>query len=159
MRRLFHLAIFLGVLVAQAAPVSFAQGWSMETVYPYGNHADLAVDAIGNPHIIFNNCTAWENCESDGPTELTYGTNDGFGWKFESVASDPAGFLTSILVDNGRTAHIAYCDSNRQMHYGFRAGNSWTVETADGSDSAHFEYTVALFEDHTEILTPLDGKD
>ena len=31
--------------------------------------------------------------------------------------------------------------------------DNWTVVTADGSLSAHFEHTVAVFEDHTEILT------
>jgi len=32
--------------------------------------------------------------------------------------------------------------------------DGWTVVTSDGSDSAHFEYTVALTEEGTEILTP-----
>lgn len=31
--------------------------------------------------------------------------------------------------------------------------DEWTVETADGLPSAHWEHTVAVFEDHTEILT------
>ena len=31
--------------------------------------------------------------------------------------------------------------------------DDWTVVTADGKKSAHFEHTVAVFEDHTEILT------
>ncbi|MBI9105546.1 MAG: type I methionyl aminopeptidase [Spirochaetales bacterium] len=34
--------------------------------------------------------------------------------------------------------------------------DEWTVVTADGKNSAHFEHTVAVFEDHTEILTILD---
>ena len=34
--------------------------------------------------------------------------------------------------------------------------DKWTVVTADGQDSAHFEHTVAIFEDHTEILTNLE---
>jgi methionyl aminopeptidase len=34
--------------------------------------------------------------------------------------------------------------------------DDWTVVTVDGSDSAHFEHTVALFEDHTEILTAME---
>lgn len=33
--------------------------------------------------------------------------------------------------------------------------DGWTVTTVDRSLSAHFEHTVALFEDHTEILTAL----
>ena len=144
MPRPFPIAIFIEILVALNAPVSIAQGWDMGTVYPFGNHADLAVDAIGHPHIIFNNCTAWETCELDGPGELTYGTNDGFGWRFELVASDPAGFLTSILVDDGRTPQIAYCDSNWQMHYGFRAGNSWTVETLTHLNPPYYRASPSL---------------
>jgi methionyl aminopeptidase len=35
--------------------------------------------------------------------------------------------------------------------------DDWTVVTKDGSVSAHFEHTIAVFEDHTEILTPWEG--
>ncbi|MCL1818164.1 MAG: type I methionyl aminopeptidase [Spirochaetaceae bacterium] len=31
--------------------------------------------------------------------------------------------------------------------------DDWTVVTADGKFSAHFEHTVAIFSDHTEVLT------
>jgi methionyl aminopeptidase len=31
--------------------------------------------------------------------------------------------------------------------------DKWTVVTADRSDSAHFEHTIAIHKDHTEILT------
>lgn len=34
--------------------------------------------------------------------------------------------------------------------------DEWTVVTEDNSISAHFEHTVAVFEDHTEILTIAD---
>jgi methionyl aminopeptidase len=37
--------------------------------------------------------------------------------------------------------------------------DDWTVVTADGGLSAHWEHTVAIFQDHTEILTePLMGE-
>lgn len=32
--------------------------------------------------------------------------------------------------------------------------DGWTIETADGSDAAHFEVTIAITEQGTEILTP-----
>jgi methionyl aminopeptidase len=35
--------------------------------------------------------------------------------------------------------------------------DQWTAVTADGSLSAHFEHTVAITENGTEILTALDG--
>lgn len=38
------------------------------------------------------------------------------------------------------------------------SGNEWTVVTADGKASAHEEHTVAVFPDHTEILTDLNYK-
>ena len=34
--------------------------------------------------------------------------------------------------------------------------DGWTVVTADGKPSVHVEHTVAVFKDHTEILTVLD---
>ncbi len=34
--------------------------------------------------------------------------------------------------------------------------DEWTVETEDGELSAHWEHTIAIFKDHTEILTSLD---
>jgi methionyl aminopeptidase len=35
--------------------------------------------------------------------------------------------------------------------------DGWTVVTGDGKPSAHWEHTLAIFADHTEILTdPLE---
>ncbi len=42
---------------------------------------------------------------------------------------------------------------NRGKRYVFLdASNDWTIYTDDGSDSAQWEYTIAIFEDHAEIL-------
>lgn len=38
----------------------------------------------------------------------------------------------------------------------FVEDDGWTVKTCDGKCSAHEEHTVAVFEDHTEILTDLN---
>jgi methionyl aminopeptidase len=35
--------------------------------------------------------------------------------------------------------------------------DGWTVVTADGALSAHFEHTIAVTEDGREILTARDG--
>ena len=35
--------------------------------------------------------------------------------------------------------------------------DGWTVVTADGKLSAHFEDTIAITEDGAEVLTSLDG--
>ena len=36
--------------------------------------------------------------------------------------------------------------------------DNWTVVTVDHSDSAHFEHTIAILKDRTEILTSFDSK-
>jgi methionyl aminopeptidase len=36
--------------------------------------------------------------------------------------------------------------------------DGWTVVTADGSLSAHFEHTLAITEDGPWVLTALDGE-
>ena len=36
------------------------------------------------------------------------------------------------------------------------ASDGWTVLTADGKWSCHEEHTVAIFPDHTEVLTACD---
>jgi len=37
-----------------------------------------------------------------------------------------------------------------------RLSDGWTVVTADGSPSAHFEHTILIAEDGPEIMTLLD---
>jgi methionyl aminopeptidase len=37
------------------------------------------------------------------------------------------------------------------------ANDGWTISTADGSLSAHFEHTVAVTDDGPRILTPRVG--
>jgi methionyl aminopeptidase len=36
--------------------------------------------------------------------------------------------------------------------------DGWTVRTTDGTDSAHYEYTIAIVEDGARILTPIGGQ-
>lgn len=38
----------------------------------------------------------------------------------------------------------------------FQKDDGWTIETKDGLPSAHFEYTVAITKDNTEILSSFD---
>ena len=35
--------------------------------------------------------------------------------------------------------------------------DAWTVVTADGSDAAHFEHSVAVLDDGVEVLTPWES--
>ena len=36
--------------------------------------------------------------------------------------------------------------------------DNWTVVTTDGKDSAHFEHTIVVLKDRTEILTSFNSK-
>ena len=118
------LVICLTPLLASAQP------WSFETVKPYGVYFDLAVDAAGNPHVVFSNCQAWEECDPiiSGQAELTYGRKTGGNWTFEPIAPHPQGDLLSIIVDDAGTPHIAYKDSTYQMRYGYRDAGGWQLE-------------------------------
>lgn len=42
---------------------------------------------------------------------------------------------------------------NAGVYEVYTESDGWTVVTADGKPSAHFEHTLALFKDHTEVLT------
>lgn len=57
-----------------------------------------------------------------------------------------AGMVLAIepMINIG-TADVLLCD------------NDWTVVTADGKASAHEEHTVAVYTDHTEVLTECTG--
>jgi hypothetical protein len=118
------LAICLAPLLAGA------QTWSLETVQPYGVYYDLAVDAAGEPHIVFSNCQAWEDCDPvvPGQAALTYGRKSGGAWTFETVAPHPQGDLLSLVVDGAGTPHVAYKDSTYQMRYGYRGPGGWQLE-------------------------------
>ena len=35
----------------------------------------------------------------------------------------------------------------------FRSSDGWTVKTKDGGLAAHFEHSIAILKDHTEIMT------
>ncbi len=85
--------------------------------------------------------------------------------------SDIAKAVTEVCEkQNGYGVVYDYCghgvgldvheDPSVPNNYPFRGPNPriqpWTVVTADGKWSCHEEHTVAVFPDHTEILTDLD---
>jgi hypothetical protein len=104
--------------------------WIIESIAPCGLHHDLAVDGAGAPHVLFSNCRGWESCfpcDAGGP-RLTYATRADTGWILETVSLDPTGDHLTIILDGAATPHIAFQDTNRQMHYGFREVAGWQLE-------------------------------
>ena len=57
-----------------------------------------------------------------------------------------------ILITPGMVFTIEPMVNAGKRHVFLDAANDWTIYTNDGSDSAQWEYTIAIFEDHAEIL-------
>ena len=125
-----HLIVVFVCTTVLASGSAFGEDWALETIAPFGAYFDLAVDAAGIPHVLFNNCQAWETCQPFDPAnaELTYGTKTGTGWNFEPIVHDPVGDNIVIVLSESGVPHIAFKDSTRQMHYGYRGPGGWEIE-------------------------------
>ncbi|MEJ2721810.1 MAG: FlgD immunoglobulin-like domain containing protein [bacterium] len=124
------VTLWICLAAAAASPTAYADDWAAESIAPFSAYFDMAVDGDGIPHVLFNNCQAWELCvpADPGNSALTYGFKTGAEWSFEPVASDPVGEHFSIIVDNTNMPHLAYRDTTWQMHYGYRDAGGWVIE-------------------------------
>jgi methionyl aminopeptidase len=59
---------------------------------------------------------------------------------------------TGMLITPGMVFTIEPMVNRGKRHVFLDASNDWTIYTEDGSDSAQWEYTIAVFEDHCEVL-------
>jgi len=57
-----------------------------------------------------------------------------------------------MIITPGMVFTIEPMVNRGKRHVFLDASNNWTIYTEDGSDSAQWEYTIAIFEDHAEIL-------
>ena len=64
-------------------------------------------------------------------------------------------YITSAILAALVAASITGCGNTASNEL---LDDGWTVVTADGEVSCHEEHTVAVFEDHTEVLTDLNYK-
>jgi hypothetical protein len=130
--------------------------WDCEAIPGvYGFDSSLALDANGNPHIVF----------SFSP-DLKYATKNGGSWTIETIDSTLLILLGlingSIALDSTDVPHVAYCDEEfSELKYAFRVGsggncgtgNAWQCETIasdcgfttpslalDSSDDPHISY-------------------
>jgi methionyl aminopeptidase len=60
---------------------------------------------------------------------------------------------TGMLITPGMVFTIEPMVNEGKRHVFLDASNDWTIYTEDGSDSAQWEYTIAVFEDHCEVLS------
>ena len=60
---------------------------------------------------------------------------------------------SGVVIDSGSGARIKEANKIEAV---MQNKDGWTIETQDGLPSAHFEYTIAITKDKTEILSSFD---
>lgn len=77
---------------------------------------------------------------------LVYAEAEGRSWTHERVVSGEAGEFSSLVLDAGGIAHIAFSDEDGRVGYAVRADRSWTIEEV-GRGSGPTPVALALAPD------------
>src|SRR5262249_40196282 len=86
--------------------------------------ASIAIDARGNPHIVYTPELAG--------LPMRYAKWDGTAWQKEDIVLRGGILSPSLVLDAADKPHVAYIvDSGGEVDYAFRLGGVWTVETID----------------------------
>jgi hypothetical protein len=108
--------------VGIATPSSARAGWTIEVIDASAHLAtsapSLAVDADGNPHVVYPDCTFHE---------LRYAKRVGGAWQTEIVPADPYHLTASALaLDSQDRPHIAYFGADPYgLYYVHWTGTEW----------------------------------
>jgi hypothetical protein len=112
-------ALLLLLTLSGFAP---ARNWNATTIEPgkvyETSPRSLALDSAGNPHAAF------------GSSQLHYAFRDAGGWHVEVVDATPGVAAdTSLALDAGNKAHIAYYDKvNNRLLYATNVSGSWVKQ-------------------------------
>jgi len=117
--------------------------WQVETVdsgaFPegLGQHASLAVDSSGHPHVAY-----YDAHQQD----LKYAAFDGSSWISETVVSTgDVGQYASLALDSGGRPHISYYDaSGPALKVASFDGGSWQIELVDDDGDVGQYASLAL---------------
>lgn len=123
-------------------PASIQAQWIIELVDStgtVGEHASLAVDGAGYPHISYY---------AYSTTSLKYAYRDTGGWNIEEPdAAGDVGQYTSLVLDDSGYAHISYYDNTTtlwDLKYVYEDSSGWHRERADMPGSAGKFTSLAL---------------
>jgi hypothetical protein len=86
--------------------------------------ASIAVDARGNPHIVY--------APELAGLPMRYARWDGTAWQKEDIVLRGGILSPSLVLDSAGKPHVAYLvDSGGEVDYASRSGGVWMVETID----------------------------
>src|SRR4030095_2600177 len=86
--------------------------------------ASIAVDAGGNPHIVY--------APELAGLPMRYARWDGAMWQKEDIVLRGGILSPSLVLDTADKPHVAYIvDSGGEVDYASRSLSTWSVETVD----------------------------
>ena len=110
-------------------------GWEIQTVERSGAlytlMSSLAIDSKGYPHIFFESAI--------GPNLMKYAKWTGDRWDSIAVAGGNGAWTSSLALDKGDNAHIAYCNYSSitfplKLLYSRWSGTGWETQVVDYND-------------------------
>ena len=111
--------------------------WTSQTVATDAAFEDLALDSLGNPHILYKDTYIGG---------LKYASWKDYNWQLQTI--DPNGFSGSLALDSMGNPHIAYItNGNATNHFFLKysswTGSSWSTQIVDASSKGN-TYSASL---------------
>jgi hypothetical protein len=127
--------------------------------YPSMTDRNMAVDKIGNVHIVFDTGGA------SGTNTLYYGYYNGVAWTFSQVDNRAGvGQYASIALDSKNRPHIAYYDSvNKDLLYARGSKDpsnmTWELDVADSNGNVGKTTSIAIDSEDLAHIAYLNDDD